>query len=135
MAGRALVRMSSRRMCGASVTLEQGAMNALIEQNSTELAELCRRYRVERLYLFGSAAAERFQPLSSDLDFIVEMADRQPTAAYADRYLAFAEELERLFGRPVDLITEQSIRNPYFRREVEATRQLVYGEPREEASI
>lgn len=110
-------------------------MNALIEQNSTELAELCRRYRVERLYLFGSAAAGRFRPLSSDLDFIVEMADREPTAAYADRYLAFAEELERLFGRPVDLITEQSIRNPYFRREVEATRQLVYGEPREEASI
>ena len=63
------------------------------------------------------------------------MAGRQPNAAYADRYLGFAEELERLFGRSVDLITEQSIRNPYFRREVEATRQLVYGQPREEAAV
>lgn len=113
-------------------------MNALIELVETkrgELAELCRRYGVERLYLFGSAAAGRFRLPSSDLDFIVEMANRQPNAAYADRYLGFAEELERLFGRPVDLITEQSIRNPYFRREVEATRQLIYGQPREEAAV
>lgn len=107
----------------------------LIEQRRGELAELCRRYGVERLYLFGSAAAGRFQPPSSDLDFIVELANRQPSAAYADRYLGLAEALERLFGRPVDLVTEQSIRNPYFRREVEATRQLVYGQPREEASV
>jgi len=111
------------------------ALIELIEKKRGELAELCRRYRVERLYLFGSAATGRFQPPSSDLDFIVEMADRQPNAAYADRYLGFAEELERLFERPVDLITEQSIRNPYFRREIEATRQLVYGQPREEAAV
>lgn len=107
----------------------------LIEEKRGELTALCRRYGVERLYLFGSAATGRFRPPSSDLDFIVEMADRQPNATYADRYLAFAEELERLFGRPVDLITEQSIRNPYFRHEVEATRQLVYGQPREEAAV
>ena len=108
---------------------------ALIEQKRGELTEFCHRYDVERLYLFGSAASGRFQPSSSDLDFIVEMTDRQPNASYADRYLGLAEELERLFGRPVDLITEQSIRNPYFRRGVEAARQLVYGQPREKAPI
>lgn len=130
--------MQFERICGAWVTLESRAMNALIElieKKRGELAELCRRYGVERLYLFGSAATGRFRSPSSDLDFIVEMADRQPNAAYADRYLAFAEELERLFERPVDLITEQSIRNPYFRREIDATRQLVYGQPREEAAV
>ena len=111
------------------------ALIELIEKKRDELAELCRRSGVERLYLFGSAATGRFRSPSSDLDFIVEMADRRPNAAYADRYLVFAEELERLFGRPVDLITEQSIRNPYFRREIEATRQLVYGQPREEAAV
>ena len=110
-------------------------LNELIQKKRGELADLCRQYGVERLYLFGSAATGRFRPPSSDLDFIVEMADRQPNAAYADRYLGFAEELERLFGRPVDLVTEQCIRNPYFRREVEATRQLVYGQPREKAAV
>lgn len=106
-----------------------------IEEKRSELAALCRQYRVERLYLFGSGGTERFRTLSSDLDFIVEMSDRQPNGAYADRYLGFAEALERLFGRRVDLITEQSIRNPYFRREVEATRRLVYGQPRKTAPV
>jgi predicted nucleotidyltransferase len=104
-------------------------MNALIELIETkrgELAELCRRYRVERLYLFGSAATDRFVPASSDLDFVVEMADRQPTGSYADRYFGLLEALERLFGRPVDLVVESAIRNPYFREAVEKTKTLLY---------
>jgi predicted nucleotidyltransferase len=107
----------------------------LIDKKRTELAELCRRYGVARLYLFGSAATGRFLKASSDLDFVVELSDRQPTGAYADRYIGLAEELERLFGGKVDLITEESVRNPFFRREVEATRQLIYGQPREEATV
>ena len=109
-------------------------MTALIEQHRAGLAALCRRYGVRRLYAFGSAAADRMQP-SSDVDFLVEMADRQPTASYADRYLDFGDALERLLGRRVDLVTEQAMRNPYFRREVESTRQLVYGQPGEEAAV
>ena len=101
-------------------------MNSLVEQSKPALAELCQRFSVRRLYLFGSAAAGTFDPNTSDLDFLVEMADRQPTTAYADRYLGLAEALESLFGRRIDLVTEQSIHNPYLRREVQATRQLVY---------
>lgn len=121
---------------GGWVTLiaDMNALIDVIEAKRPELTELCRRYGVERLYLFGSAATGRFKA-SSDLDFVVEMADRQPTGSYADRYFGLAEELERLFGRDVDLITEESVRNPYFRREVDATRHLVYGQPREKAAV
>ncbi|MBN1359008.1 MAG: nucleotidyltransferase domain-containing protein [Sedimentisphaerales bacterium] len=110
-------------------------MVAFSEQNRAVLAELCRRYRVERLYLFGSAISERFDPGSSDLDFLVCSSDREPTGEYADRYLGFADDLEHLFGRPVDLATEQSIRNPCFRQEVESTRQLIYERPDENTSV
>jgi hypothetical protein len=106
----------------------------LVERHRAALSDLCRRYGVKRLYLFGSGVSDGLQP-SSDLDFLVEMADRQPTAAYAHRYLDFADELERLFARRVDLVTEQAIRNPYLRREIQATRELVYGDPREEAAV
>jgi len=106
----------------------------LVERHRAALSDLCRRYGVERLYLFGSAASGRLQP-ASDLDFLVEMADRQPDAAYARRYLDFAEELERLFARRIDLVTEQAVRNPYLRREIQATRELVYGQSREEAAV
>jgi predicted nucleotidyltransferase len=106
-----------------------------IEDKRIALAELCSRYRVDRLCLFGSAVSGRFDAQRSDLDFLISFVGREPTGEYADRYLNFAEGLERLCGRPVDLVTEQSIRNPYFRREVESTRQLIYERPHEEAPV
>ena len=110
-------------------------MIEIIEQNKAAIAELCRRYRVQRLDVFGSAVSGRFNPETSDLDFLVTLADRQPTGNYADRYLDLADALEKLFQRPVDLITEPSIRNPYFRREVEATRQLIYEQSNAKAAV
>ncbi|MGD0815426.1 MAG: nucleotidyltransferase domain-containing protein [Verrucomicrobiota bacterium] len=100
-------------------------MIALVEQKKTDLADLCRRFKVERLELFGSAATGSFQAASSDLDFIVRFS-APTTGSYLDRYLDFAEALEQLFQRPVDLVTERAIQNPCFRRNVAATRQPVY---------
>lgn len=85
--------------------------------------------------LFGSAATGQFNAEASDLDFLVRFADREPTGSYADRYLGLAESLEQLFQRRVDLVTEESIRNPYLRREIHATRETVYEQPREEAAV
>jgi predicted nucleotidyltransferase len=110
-------------------------MVAIGEQKKTALAELCRQYRVERLYVFGSAVVGRFDVRRSDIDFLVRFSDREPTGEYADRYLGFAEALERLFDRAVDLVTDQSIRNPYFRREVESTRQLLYDQSDKETPV
>ncbi len=87
---------------------------------------LCRKYGVASLDLFGSGVSDEWWS-TSDLDFIVrfkEQADR----GLADRFLGLAEELEALFGPRVDLITPRSIRNPYFMRNVEATRASVYAE-------
>jgi predicted nucleotidyltransferase len=110
-------------------------MVAFTEQDRVVLAQLCQRYRVERLYVFGSAASDHFDTTHSDLDFLVCFADRQPTGEYANRYLGFAEALEQLFDRPVDLLTEQSIRNPYLKSEIESTRQLVYEQPHPETTV
>lgn len=96
-----------------------------IEEHAAELQELCRRFRVLRLELFGSAAARRFQAEISDLDFLVEF---EPSAGpgYADRYFGLLESLEVLFGRPVDLVVASAIKNPYFRQSVDKTRTLLY---------
>lgn len=96
-----------------------------VGQQRLALAELCRRYRVCQLRLFGSAATGAFAPATSDLDFVAEFADTQ-AADYADRYLDFAEALERLFNRRVDVLTKRAIRNPYFCAEVERTAQVLY---------
>src|SRR5438132_14328801 len=109
-------------------------MIALLEQKRPALKELCRQYRVARLDLFGSAAREDFVPASSDLDFIV-VFESPGEPGYSARFLDFADELERLFACPVDLLTEPMIRNPYFREAVEETRQNVYDARSEEAIV
>ncbi len=80
---------------------------------------------MRRLDLFGSAARDDFQPERSDLDFVVQFA-RTGYAGYADTFLDFADALEKLLDRKVDLLTERMIRNPYFRATVDATRQTIY---------
>ena len=80
---------------------------------------------MRRLDLFGSAAREDFQPERSDLDFVVQFT-RTGYAGYADAFLNFADALEKLLCRKVDLLTERMIHNPNFRATVDATRQIVY---------
>ena len=96
-----------------------------IEQHRREIDALCREYGVARLALFGSAATGGFRANSSDLDFLVEF--RTPLAAgYADRYFGLLEGLQNLFRRPVDLVVESAIRNPYFREAVDRDKALLY---------
>lgn len=89
------------------------------------IADLCRRYAVVRLEIFGSAATGAFDPARSDLDFLVAFAPH-PSLSRFEQYFGLQEELQALFGRPVDLVTVDALRNPYFVRSVNASRQLLY---------
>jgi uncharacterized protein len=102
-------------------------MIPLVAERRDEIAELCRRFGVRRLDLFGSAADGRFDEATSDLDFVADFADTD-VPGYAFRFIDFAEALEALFGRRVDVVTERSIKRPRFRASVAAQRQPVYGE-------
>ncbi len=96
-----------------------------IEQHRQDLEALCREHGVERLALFGSAATGGFRANSSDLDFLVEF--RTPLASgYADRYFGLLEGLQNIFRRPIDLVVESAIRNPYFREAVDRDKALLY---------
>jgi len=97
----------------------------LIIKNKGEIAKICRRLSVRRLDVFGSAVGTDFNLARSDVDFVVEfLQHNQP--GILDRYLALAEELEALLNLPVDLVTDVSIRNPFFREAVETTKETVY---------
>ena len=108
-------------------------MEPLVERHLDAIRALCRKHGVERLDLFGSAATGTFREEDSDLDFVVAFAN-VGSPGYADRFLDLAEALEALFGRPVDLVTERSLRTPSFRRHVEATRQAVYAQRDDQAA-
>jgi len=99
-------------------------MIAVVADKSKDIAELCRRFSIRRLDLFGSAADGRFDPDTSDIDFLVDLGEYEPHVA--DRFLDFADALEELLGRRVDLTTVPSVTNPYFRRAIDASRETVY---------
>ena len=101
------------------------AMSADVVGRRAELEQLCRRYNVRQLDLFGSAAAGLERAGASDLDFLVEFGPL-PDGGYADNYFGLLEALEQLFGRSVDLVAASAIKNPYFRKSVEQTKALLY---------
>ncbi|HCY43641.1 MAG TPA: nucleotidyltransferase [Prolixibacteraceae bacterium] len=96
----------------------------IIEQNTDRLFELCENHKVNQLYVFGSALTNQFNE-SSDIDFLVQFS-QVDLLAYFDNYMDFKEQLESLFGRSVDLIENQAIKNPIFRRVIDREKQLVY---------
>jgi uncharacterized protein len=101
-------------------------MHRLIDDRRTEIAILCQRYSVRRLEVFGSAArGTDFRPESSDADFLVSF-EPENSLSPLEQFFGFSRELERLLGRPVDLVEAGSVHNPFIRAEVDSARELVY---------
>jgi predicted nucleotidyltransferase len=75
--------------------------------------------------VFGSVLNEKFNE-KSDLDFLVSFNKNIELLDYADNYFNFLFSLEDLFSRDIDLVTEKSLKNPYFIKELENTKQLIY---------
>jgi predicted nucleotidyltransferase len=96
-----------------------------IETKTDAIAALCRRYRVQRLELFGSAVGERFDAKKSDFDFLVEFEPLQ-AGQHADCYFGLLEGLEDTLGRRIDLIMTRAIKNPYFLEAIQPSRTLLY---------
>jgi len=95
-----------------------------IELNKDKLNELCDTHKVKELYLFGSVLTEKFNE-TSDIDMLIQF-NPVDLLEYFDNYMDLKEKLEILFQRPIDLVENQAIRNPIFRKVIEREKQLVY---------
>ncbi|MFA5814256.1 MAG: nucleotidyltransferase domain-containing protein [Bacteroidales bacterium] len=96
----------------------------LIEHHSNQVFELCEQHKVRELYAFGSVLTDDFNE-SSDIDLLIQFA-QVDLMEYFDNYMDLKEAFEKLFGRPVDLVENQAIRNPVFRRIVDRDKKLLY---------
>ena len=97
----------------------------LIDKNIDTIKKLCEKHKVKELYLFGSVLTERFCE-SSDVDVLIQFGEVE-LKEYFDNYMDFKEELEKILNRSVDLVENQTIRNPIFRKIVDRDKKLVYG--------
>ena len=100
-------------------------MIPLLEPQQLKVLQLCQKHHVRRLEVFGSAADGSYLPESSDLDFLVDYLPLS-NGEYVDAYFGLLSDLENLFHRKVDLVVERTIRDPYFRKGVDQSRQVIY---------
>ena len=98
----------------------------LISQNIEFINALCKSHKVKSLYAFGSVLTDNFNT-ESDIDLIVDFSNIA-VEDYADNYFDFKFSLQDILKRPIDLLEEKAIKNPYFRQSVNLQRQLVYGQ-------
>lgn len=98
------------------------------------LPEICRTHQVQQLYLFGSAATGNFQPATSDLDFLVTLQPLLPLER-GETLMSLWTELEDLFQRKVDLLTPESLRNPYLKQEIDSAKKIIYDAARPEILV
>lgn len=99
-------------------------MQKIIEENRDRISTLCRMYNVKSLFAFGSVCTDKFND-HSDIDLLIAF-NAMDFGDYADAYFNIAEELENIFKRPVDLITDKSLSNPYFINSLNKTKTLIY---------
>ena len=99
-------------------------MHPYVHSRREQLADVCRRLGVRRLEVFGSAATERFEPLRSDVDLLVQFGET--SAGPLDEYFGLKTQFEAALSRPVDLLISGAVRNPYVLAGIEASRKLVY---------
>lgn len=89
------------------------------------IKNLCETYHVDKMYLFGSALNSNFNA-QSDIDFLVKFKPID-LAKYFDNYINFKENLKKLLGREIDLVEEQTLKNPILKNSIDKNKELVYG--------
>ncbi len=99
-------------------------MNKLLTNNLEQIRNYCQEFDVERLHAFGSITTDSFNN-KSDVDLLVKFKNI-PFEKYADNYFKLHELFEIIFKRKVDLVTENSLSNPYFIKKVNQTKALLY---------
>lgn len=105
----------------------------LIDKHKSQIIELCDNHKVKELYLFGSVLTDQFNE-SSDIDMLIQF-NQVELLEYFDNYMDLKEKLEKVLNRQVDLVENQAIRNPIFRKVLDREKRLLYERKGAEMSV
>ena len=97
----------------------------IVESNIDTIRKLCQKHHVAKLYLFGSLQKGNRKE-TSDVDLLVKFGNID-LYHYFDNYLDLKNSLESLFKKPVDLVEEQTVKNPVLKSSIDRSKKLIYG--------
>jgi len=97
-----------------------------IDFQINQVVEFCQRWQVNEFSLFGSVLRDDFRP-DSDVDVLVSFNPAAPWSLFD--LVTMQDELQEIFGRPVDLVERESLRNPFRKRSILNSREVIYASP------
>ncbi|GAB3977232.1 nucleotidyltransferase family protein [Spirosoma terrae] len=100
-------------------------IHSFLAQKLPVVTRILKENGVKRAYAFGSVCSDHFNE-TSDIDLLIDFDEHLDPVTYGENYFTIAQSLESLLGRPVDLVTQRSVKNPYFRKTVEQTKTVIY---------
>jgi uncharacterized protein len=98
----------------------------LIKTYQNQIQKLCERHKVSSLYAFGSVLTPEFTK-ESDVDLVVDFNTNDPLE-YTDHYFNLKFDLEKIFNRPIDLLENKALKNPFLIASIDKTKVLIYGQ-------
>jgi uncharacterized protein len=98
----------------------------LLTDNLSEVIKTLKMHRVKKAYAFGSVCTNKFN-VESDIDFLIDFEEGLDPLEQGEHWWSIQEKLEDMLGRQIDLVSEKSLKNPYFIEELLEKRQLIYG--------
>ena len=101
-------------------------MNNIVARNISKIKAICDRQKIKSLFAFGSVCTDKFNE-NSDIDLLVSF-EPMDYGEYTDNYFQTVDSFEKIFQRKVDLLTDKSLKNPYFIQSVNQTKTLLYGQ-------
>jgi predicted nucleotidyltransferase len=104
-------------------------ISPVIQPHLDAIRALCREYGVARLEVFGSVQTDKFDPATSDVDFLVEYPEGYDFGPWAKRLFDLEAALADEVGRHVDLVMTSALQREGFRLEAALTRVVIFDEP------
>jgi len=101
-------------------------MNRIVKERLKDIIKLCENHGVKSLYIFGSANTDKFDK-NSDMDFLIEFKESLSIEEYTENYFVLQYKLRELLKREIDLVTQNSLSNPFLIQSIEQNKQLLYG--------
>jgi len=101
-------------------------MNKVVQEKLNDIIRLCENHGVKSLYIFGSANTDKFER-NSDIDFLIEFKENLSIEEYTENYFTLQYKLRELLNRKIDLVTQNSLSNPFFIQSIEQNKLLLYG--------
>jgi len=101
-------------------------MNKVVQEKLNDIIRLCENHGVKSLYIFGSANTDKFEK-NSDIDFLIEFKESLSIEEYTENYFTLQYKLRELLNRKIDLVTQNSLSNPFFIQSIEQNKLLLYG--------